>query len=67
MNNLFLRTCLVLLHAVTSIVLVSYLVDYDITGKWIKFIGFLLLLLLLLFLFVKHLIAFYYFIKTKPK
>jgi len=67
MNNLAVRICILLLHFIASILLLTFLVDYDITGKWIKFIGFIILMLLLLFLFVKHLISFYYFIKTKTK
>ena len=67
MNNWIIRLIAILLHAAVSIILVSYIVDFDITGKWITFFGFIVLLLILLFLFVKHVISFYYFIKTKIK
>ena len=67
MNNWVIRLFAILLHAALSIILVSYLIDYDITGRWITFIGFIILLLALFYLFVRHLISFYYFIKTKTK
>ena len=67
MNNLLVRTVAIILHAIVNLLLVNWLVNFDITGKWIFFAGFILLLLFLLFLFVKHIVSFIYFIKTKTK
>ena len=68
MNNLLLRTGAILLHAIANFLLVNYLVnEFDLTGKWILFIGFILLLLVLLYLFVKHVVSYIYFLKTKTK
>jgi LPXTG-motif cell wall-anchored protein len=65
MNNLFIRVAAFLLHIVLNAVIVAYVTNYDISGSWLSFIGFLLLALLLLFLFIRHLISFIQFIKTK--
>ena len=67
MNNLLVRTAAIILHAIINFLLVNWLVNFDITGKWIFFIGFIVVLLFLLFLFVKHIVSFIYFIKTKTK
>jgi hypothetical protein len=67
MNTIFLRVAALLLHAVANFTLVNYLVNFDITGKWIYFIGFIVLLLILVYFFIRHIVSFVYFIKTKTK
>jgi len=67
MNSVFTRTAALLLHALLNFLLVSWLVNFDITGKWVFFIGFIIFLLALLYLFIKHIVSFIYFIKTKTK
>lgn len=67
MNAFVLRTVALVLHAVANIIVITLLFNYDITGSWIFFIGFIAILLLLLFLFIKHLLSYIYFIKTKTK
>ena len=65
MNSLFLRVGALLAHVILNIVIVAYATDYDVSGSWLAFIGFLILLFILLALFLKHLISFIQFIKTK--
>lgn len=67
MNSVFTRTAALLLHALLNFLLVNWLVNFDITGKWIFFIGFIIALLALLYFFIKHIVSFIYFIKTKTK
>jgi hypothetical protein len=67
MNTTFLRTFLLLLHAAANFLLVTWLVDFDITGSWIRFIGFIVLLLALLYFFIRHVLSYIYFLKTKTK
>ena len=67
MNNFFLRIGAILLHALLNIILVSWITNYDISGSWIAVIGFLCLLFLLVILFIKHLLSFIQYIKTKTK
>jgi hypothetical protein len=67
MNSIFLRVAALLLHAVANFVLVNYLVNFDIAGKWVYFIGFIVLLLILIYFFIRHIVSFVYFIKTKTK
>ena len=67
MNSLFLRISALLLHAVANFILVSYLFNFDLTGKWIYFLGFIVLLFALLWIFIIHLVSFIRFIKTKTK
>ena len=66
-NELLLRTLAILAHAAANFLLVTYLFNYDITAKWVRFIGFIALTLVLLFLFIKHLLNYIYFIKTKTR
>jgi len=67
MNALLLRTTLLLIHAVANFIIVSTLVNYDLTDSWLHFAGFIIILLILTFIFVKHLLSYIYFIKTKTK
>ena len=67
MSPLALRTTAIILHAAANYVLVTILIGYDLTGSWLKFIGFIVVLLFLLFLFLKHLLSYIYFLKTKTK
>jgi len=67
MNAFVLRTIAIVLHAVANFLLVTYLLNADITGSWLYFTGFIVLIAVLLFLFIKHLVSYIYFIKTKTK
>lgn len=67
MNNLFTRTAAILIHAILNFIIISRLYNYDITGSWLLFFTFIIVVLALLYLFVRHLISFMYFIKTKLK
>ena len=65
MNHLLFRLAALLLHAVLNFILISYLMDYDITGSWLKVVGFVLLIFMLLFAFIVHLLSFIKLIKTR--
>jgi hypothetical protein len=67
MNNFFLRILALLLHAAANFLVVTWLLNFDITKKWLYFIGFVALLLALLYLFIRHITSFIYFLKTKTK
>ena len=67
MNTLLIRSTLLLVHAVLNFILVSRLLDFDLTGKWIYFAGFILLVLLLIYLFIRHTVYYIYLLKTKTK
>jgi hypothetical protein len=67
MNSLFIRVTALLLHAIANFVLVSYLLNYDLTGKWVTFAGFVVLIFVLVYLFIRHIVSFIYFVKTKTK
>src|SRR5690349_8279863 len=60
-----LRLLAVLLHALLNFIAISYLLDFDITGSWLVFIGFVLLVFLLVYLFLRHIISFIQFIKKQ--
>ena len=66
-NSLSFRIIALLIHAAANFFLLNWLINFDITSKWIFFIGFIIVLLALLYFFVKHTIAFIYFLKTKLK
>ncbi|MCW3073393.1 MAG: hypothetical protein JWP69_462 [Flaviaesturariibacter sp.] len=67
MNRLLLKLVLLLLHAFVNFVIISWLVNFDITGSWLTVAGFVLLVLALIVFFIRHLVSFYYFIKTKTR
>lgn len=41
MNNLFLRSAAILLHAAANFLLVTWLISVDISSRWLYFIGFM--------------------------
>ena len=65
MNHLLFRLAALLLHAVLNFILISYLMDYDITVSWLKVVGFVLLIFMLLIAFIVHLLSFIKLIKTR--
>jgi hypothetical protein len=70
MNNtrvyqLVLRSIAVILHIIINVVIITTLMDLDITGSWLYTIGFILIVLLLLALLIVHLFSYFHFIKTK--
>lgn len=67
MNTLFLRTTAILLHAAANFIVVSWLMGFDISAKWLSFTGFIIVLLALLYLFIRHIVSFIYFLKTRTK
>ena len=67
MNALLLRTFFLLLHAVANFLIVTTLLNYDLTGSWLYFTAFIAIVLLLIIIFVKHILSYINFIKPKPK
>ena len=68
MNNIVIRTFVLILHAVINFLLVNYILNhFDLTGRWLSFIGFILLAFLLSLLFITHIVSYIYFLKTKTK
>ena len=64
-NSFILRLFGILLHAVLNFIIVSYLVNFDISGSWIVFIGFIIVVFFLSYVFLKHLASFIHFIINK--
>ena len=64
-NSLTLRIFSIVLHAVFNFIIVSYLTDFDLTGSWIVFTGFLIVVFFLSYVFLKHLAIFIHYIKNK--
>ena len=67
MKSLLWRTAAIIAHAAANFILISVLFRYDITGRWVTFIGFILLALILLYLFIRHLVSYIYFLKKIEK
>lgn len=65
MSKLVLRTLLLILHTLLNFFIVSYAMDYDLTGSWLRISLFVLLLLVLLYFFLLHIIAFSKIVKLK--
>lgn len=64
LQNKIVRTFLILIHAFINFLLVSWVLQYDITGSWMGFTLFIILCLLLLVLFVKHLVSFIKYLQS---
>jgi hypothetical protein len=63
MNKLLVRIAAILIHSLLNFIIVSWLLNYDISGSWLAFFIFILVVLVLLYLFIRHIISFIYFIK----
>lgn len=64
-KHLFYRIAVMILHAIVNFLIISWLMNFDISGSWIGFFAFILVCLFLLSLFIIHLYFFFVFIKTK--
>jgi hypothetical protein len=64
-DQIFVRTALLLVHIILNIVVITRLTDFDLTGSWLVFTGFILLVFILLFLFIRHFLSFFQFLKNK--
>ena len=67
MNNSYLRFFVLVLHALANVAVIAFFTNFDLTGNWFAFGGFIIALLVLLLLFVQHLLLFLRFIKNKTK
>ncbi len=65
MNNIVIRTVLLILHSLLNFFIISFIMDYDITGSWLRVILFSLMMLALLYFFVLHIINYSQLIKSK--
>ncbi len=64
-KQILYRLLIIILHAIANFLLISWLMNFDISGSWLGFFAFVLVCLLLLSLFIMHLYSFVVFIKTK--
>lgn len=64
-NRLALRLLALLLHALLNFVVITWLTNFDLTGSWLVFAGFVLAVLVLLCFFLKHLVSFVTFFKME--
>ena len=64
-NNLALRIFAIVLHALLNFIFVSYLLNFDISGSWIVFVGFIIVVFFLSYVFLKHLQSFIHFLINK--
>lgn len=67
MSRLIRRLVAILLHALLTAYVLTWAMQYDITGSWILFAGFISLFLLLLLFLTIHFIALFYFFKSRVK
>jgi hypothetical protein len=67
MDAIYFRVGAILAHVILNIIIISWIVNFDITASWLRVAGFAALLFILLVLFIKHLISFINYLKTKTK
>lgn len=65
MNNASFRVLALLLHILASLLILFYVLDFDLSGGWIRFFLFIALCMLLLVLLITHFVSFIRFFKTK--
>jgi hypothetical protein len=65
MNTTPVRAAAILLHLLLNFFLVSWLMDFDLTGGWVRFVLFLAACIFLLMLFVLHMISFIRYLQSK--
>lgn len=63
-TNSFIRIVALLVHALLNFIVVSAILNYDISARWVSFFLFILLCFTLFALFVFHLFTFIRFIKS---
>jgi hypothetical protein len=65
MNTIPVRATAILLHLLLNFLLVTWLMDFDLTGGWAPFALFVTMCLLLLMAFVVHMISFIRYLQSK--
>ncbi len=65
MNKLLFRTLILILHTLLNVFILTYVMDYDLTGSWLRIILFVLLILTLMYFFLLHILSYYKFVKSK--
>jgi hypothetical protein len=65
MNKLLFRTLILILHALFNFFIISFVMDYDLTGSWLRISLFILMLMVLLYFFILHMVAYYKLVKSK--
>ena len=65
LNSFILRVAALIIHAILNFIAISYMVNFDITGSWIKFIAFALVVFGMFYLFLLHIVSFINFLKQK--
>lgn len=64
-NSLPLRILALALHLLINVWMLTWLVDFDVSGKWITFIPFVAAFTFITIAFIYHLILFTRFLKSK--
>jgi hypothetical protein len=65
MNNAAFRILALLLHILASLLILFYVLDFDLSGGWIRFFLFIALCLTMLVLLIAHVVSLFRFLKTK--
>ena len=65
LNSFILRVAALIIHAILNFIAISYMINFDITGSWIKFIAFTLVVFAMFYLFLLHIVSFINFLKQK--
>jgi len=65
LNSFILRVAAIIIHAILNFIAISYMVNFDITGSWIKFVAFTLAVFGMFYLFLLHIVSFINFLKKK--
>lgn len=63
-SRFFVRIAALLFHALLNFIAVTYLTNFDVTGSWLRFAGFVLAVFALFYFFLRHLFSFVLFLKN---
>lgn len=67
MDTLLIRMGALLLHVFINIVIVSYILRFDVSGSWLAMGAFVISLFILLALLILHVMGFIKYLKTKAR
>jgi hypothetical protein len=64
-SSVFLRLMALLLHAVLNFIVITWFTNFDLTGSWLVFTGFVVAVFALIYFFLKHIVSFLHFVKNR--
>ena len=65
LNGFIFRVAAIIVHAILNFIAISYMVNFDISGSWVRFVAFTLVVFAMFYVFLLHIVSFINFLKNK--